>query len=79
MSYVELPNGDSIALKDYIEQNPEGVLGHYGVEQYQGKLPFLFKILAIAAPLSIQCHPTKEQAEMGFSHEESLHIPVDPK
>lgn len=77
MSYVALPNGDSVALKDYIAQNPEGVLGHYGVEQYQGNLPFLFKILAIAAPLSIQCHPTKEQAETGFSHEESLHIPVD--
>ncbi len=33
-------------------------------------LPFLFKVLSIASPLSLQCHPTKKQAEDGWKKEE---------
>ncbi len=35
-------------------------------------LPFLFKVLSIASPLSLQCHPNKEQAEEGWKREEKL-------
>jgi len=37
-----------------------------------GELPFLFKLLAIEKPLSIQAHPNKEQAQAGFKREESM-------
>lgn len=40
-----------------------------------GRLPFLVKLLAAAAPLSLQAHPTAEQARVGFAREERLGIP----
>ena len=36
-----------------------------------GELPFLFKLLAVEKPLSIQAHPNKEQAAEGFKRENS--------
>ncbi|CAN5193213.1 mannose-6-phosphate isomerase, class I [soil metagenome] len=40
-------------------------------------LPFLLKVLAIGSPLSLQAHPSAEQAEAGFTREGSAGIPVD--
>lgn len=40
-------------------------------------LPFLMKLLAAASSLSIQAHPTKEQAEEGFAREEAVGTPRD--
>ena len=40
------------------------------------RLPFLLKILAAEAPLSIQAHPNPEQAIEGFARENALGIPV---
>ena len=37
-----------------------------------GELPFLFKVLAIERPLSLQCHPTRAQAEAGWMRESPL-------
>jgi len=42
-----------------------------------GPLPFLLKVLAAAHPLSLQAHPTIEQAQAGFARENALGIPVD--
>lgn len=42
-----------------------------------GRLPFLLKVLAAAAPLSLQAHPTMAQAQEGFAREEAAGIPVD--
>lgn len=42
-----------------------------------GELPFLLKILAADAPLSLQAHPTIAQAEDGFAREEAAGIPLD--
>ena len=36
------------------------------------RLPFLFKVLAIDSPLSLQCHPNKIQAREGWKKEEAL-------
>ncbi|MGN1189383.1 MAG: type I phosphomannose isomerase catalytic subunit, partial [Candidatus Ornithospirochaeta sp.] len=36
------------------------------------RLPFLFKVLAIDSPLSLQCHPNKAQAKEGWKKEEEL-------
>ncbi|MDS2173205.1 mannose-6-phosphate isomerase, class I [Nesterenkonia sp. CL21] len=40
-------------------------------------LPFLLKILAADRPLSLQAHPTADQAEVGFAREEAAGIPID--
>ena len=40
-------------------------------------LPFLFKVLAIAKPLSVQVHPDRKTAVAGFARENNLKIPVD--
>ncbi|MFC5930731.1 mannose-6-phosphate isomerase, class I [Cryobacterium melibiosiphilum] len=40
-------------------------------------LPFLLKILAAAAPLSLQAHPTPERARAGFALENAAGIAVD--
>ena len=42
-----------------------------------GELPFLLKILAAATPLSLQAHPTTEQAQEGFARENAAGIPID--
>ncbi|MFW0155909.1 mannose-6-phosphate isomerase, class I [Rothia sp. P6271] len=65
---------DRIALNQLIEQNPQ----HFLPSNYEGTtFPFLFKILAIDAPLSIQVHPTPEQALAGYHAENEQNIPVD--
>jgi mannose-6-phosphate isomerase len=42
-----------------------------------GTLSFLFKVLDVAKMLSIQVHPTKENAEKGFLLEQAAGIPID--
>jgi mannose-6-phosphate isomerase len=44
------------------------------LSEISGELPFLFKLLAVESPLSIQVHPNKEQAEEGFRDEEEAKI-----
>ncbi len=41
-----------------------------------GRLPFLLKILAAGAPLSIQAHPNPAQAIEGFARENAAGIPI---
>lgn len=41
-----------------------------------GELPFLVKFLAAAEPLSLQAHPSLEQAQAGYARENRLGIPV---
>lgn len=40
-------------------------------------LPFLVKLLAAAKPLSLQAHPSREQARAGFARENAAGIAVD--
>jgi len=42
-------------------------------------IPYLFKILDVKKMLSIQSHPNKKQAEIGFKNEEEKGIPIDAK
>ena len=37
-------------------------------------LPYLMKVLAAAAPLSLQAHPSREQAALGYAREEAAGI-----
>ncbi|MFC2084894.1 mannose-6-phosphate isomerase, class I [Bacteroidota bacterium] len=55
--------GDNIfPLSKIIEDHPLEILGGEVAHKFYGQLPFLFKLLSIDEPLSIQAHPNKEQA-----------------
>ncbi|OKI11811.1 mannose-6-phosphate isomerase, class I [Streptomyces sp. CB03911] len=64
-------------LDELIAADPQGELGADTVTRFGSALPFLFKVLAAGIPLSIQAHPTLDQARAGFAAEEALGIPVD--
>lgn len=40
-------------------------------------LPFLLKVLSAASPLSLQAHPTDDQARAGFARENAAGVPLD--
>jgi mannose-6-phosphate isomerase len=61
---------------DLIQQDPKEHLGEKVHRQF-GELPYLFKVLDVNEMLSIQVHPTKEEAEKGFEKEEAAGVPVD--
>ena len=57
------------SLLQVIETHPAEVLGKKAAEKFGKKLPYLFKVLAAAKPLSIQAHPNSHQAKDGFERE----------
>jgi mannose-6-phosphate isomerase len=65
------------SLPEVIQESPEETLGKEVAARFSNQLPFLFKVLAAAKPLSIQAHPNKEQAGHGFARENELGIPLD--
>jgi mannose-6-phosphate isomerase len=69
--------GRWVSLKEVIEKHPYDMLGHRTVETFNKTLPYLFKVLAAAKPLSIQAHPSLEQAQAGFEEENRQKIPMD--
>ncbi|MFF2141081.1 mannose-6-phosphate isomerase, class I [Kitasatospora sp. NPDC058190] len=64
-------------LDELIAADPEGELGPASVARFGPTLPFLFKVLTAGTPLSIQAHPTLDQAKAGFAAENALGIPLD--
>ena len=69
--------GQWVSLQDFIATNPVDVLGKRVAANFNNRLPFLFKVLAAAKPLSIQAHPDLHQAREGFRKENALNIPLD--
>lgn len=65
------------ALSDVIDADPEAELGLAAVAKFGPRLPFLFKVLAAGAPLSLQVHPDLTQAKAGFEDEERRGVPID--
>ncbi|RPE43400.1 mannose-6-phosphate isomerase type 1 [Streptomyces sp. Ag109_O5-1] len=64
-------------LVEVIDADPKAELGEAAVAKFGPHLPFLLKILAAGAPLSLQVHPNLEQARAGYEDEERRGIPVD--
>ena len=60
-----------------IQDDPVGLLGADVCDRFGNELPFLFKVLAAAEPLSIQAHPNQEQARGGWNRENAEGIPLD--
>jgi mannose-6-phosphate isomerase len=63
-------------LDQLIKENPQEVLGSKVWDQFR-ELPYLFKILDVKDMLSIQVHPTKEEAEKGFARENEAGVPLN--
>ena len=70
-------NNRWISLPEFIGQDPEGILGEDVAKKFSNRLPFLFKVLAAAKPLSIQAHPNGDQAREGFARENEMKISLD--
>ncbi|MER5857566.1 mannose-6-phosphate isomerase, class I [Streptomyces sp900105245] len=64
-------------LVEVIDADPEQELGAAAVAKFGPTLPFLLKILAAGAPLSLQVHPDLRQAGEGYADEERRGIPID--
>ena len=64
-------------LVEVVDADPEKELGPAAVAKFGPRLPFLLKILAAGAPLSLQVHPNLAQAKEGYEDEERRNIPVD--
>ncbi|HMD94624.1 MAG TPA: mannose-6-phosphate isomerase, class I [Trebonia sp.] len=61
--------GGGITLDAVIAADPVRELGPGCAARFGGRLPFLLKVLAAQKALSIQVHPSREQAEAGFRAE----------
>ncbi|MBU2896888.1 mannose-6-phosphate isomerase, class I [Vibrio hepatarius] len=68
--------GVDVSLCDVIANNPDYWLGK-GSKGRASSLPFLMKILAAEEPLSIQVHPSKKAAELGFAEENEQGVALD--
>ena len=66
-------DGKNVLLTEFLQKNPTA-LGAKSRASFGDELPYLLKILDVAQPLSIQLHPTKTQAEIGFSEENAKGI-----
>jgi mannose-6-phosphate isomerase len=65
-----------ISLEKFIETGAEQILGR-SVSKKFGSLPYLLKILDVKDLLSIQVHPSKHEAELGFASENKEGIPLE--
>ncbi|RSM62064.1 mannose-6-phosphate isomerase, class I [Kibdelosporangium aridum] len=70
---------DERSLLELVETDPIGQLGPDCADRWGNRLPFLLKILAAEEALSMQAHPSAEQAREGYEREEAAGIPRDAK
>jgi len=68
---------DTRTLIDLIAADPTAALGHEIAETLGPRLPFLLKVLAVEEPLSLQAHPSREQARAGYAAEDRAGVPRD--
>lgn len=74
-SMARQPDGSLTSLEDLILEAPEAMLGPAGAAD--PRLPFLFKLMAVAKPLSLQAHPSAQAATRGFKREERAALPLE--
>ncbi|MCM6775740.1 mannose-6-phosphate isomerase, class I [Nocardia sp. CDC159] len=69
-------DGRSASLLEVVAADPKRELGSVA-PAFGGRLPFLLKILAAEEPLSLQAHPSAEQARAGYERENHARVPLD--
>ena len=62
-------------LDEVIAAAPERALGAECAARFGGRLPFLLKVLSAGQALSIQVHPSREQAQEGYAAENARGLP----
>ncbi|MGM7669441.1 mannose-6-phosphate isomerase, class I [Microbacterium sp. A93] len=67
------PQAEEVPLHELLATDPDRLLGEAA---RFGRLPYLVKLLAAGRPLSIQAHPTLDQARAGFAAEEAAGVPA---
>jgi mannose-6-phosphate isomerase len=65
-SILDRPEGP-VSLADAIASDPQGTLGAATAAEFGPRLPYLLKMLAAEAPLSLQAHPDARQAAAGYA------------
>lgn len=73
--YPKKPAGQTLA--DYISSDASGILGEEIALRSGRELPYLLKIIAPAEPLSLQVHPSIDQAIAGYAAEDAAGVPRD--
>ncbi|MCT2586245.1 mannose-6-phosphate isomerase, class I [Actinophytocola gossypii] len=74
-SSIVYDDGTEQSLLDVLAGDPVGQLGSAVAERWGERLPFLLKVLAAEEPLSLQAHPSADQAAEGWAREEKAGIP----
>ncbi len=64
-------------LNELIKNSPDMLLGKETLDRFGPSLPYLFKVLDARDMLSIQVHPSKDQAEAGFERENKAGIALN--
>jgi mannose-6-phosphate isomerase len=64
------------ALDQFLTDQP-AVLGNASRARFGDRLPYLVKVLSARHALSLQAHPSREQAEAGFFREEAAGVALD--
>jgi mannose-6-phosphate isomerase len=72
-------DGMAATLQAAIAAAPVQELGEEVAERFGGRLPFLLKVLAAQKALSVQLHPSREQAEEGYARENAAGVPLDAR
>lgn len=75
-AWVGTPEGER-TLFDVVRDDPEGQLGPAVRARFGDVLPFLVKVLAADEPLSLQAHPSTEQAIEGYAREDRMGVPLN--
>ncbi|MFF5107488.1 mannose-6-phosphate isomerase, class I [Streptosporangium sp. NPDC000509] len=72
-----LRQGTWHSLAEVVSAAPETELGEKTVERFGSRLPYLLKLIAVDLPLSLQVHPSQEQAREG--HARGTYVDPFPK
>lgn len=67
---------DGVPLNQLIDQEP-AMIGDSARLEFEGRLPYLMKLLSAARPLSLQAHPNRLDAQVGFASENDRRIAFD--
>ncbi|WP_114853276.1 mannose-6-phosphate isomerase, class I [Brachybacterium sp. YJGR34] len=60
-----------------IAADPRALLGDAVARTFEGRLPYLLKVIAPQRPLSLQVHPTREHARESFAAEDAAGLALD--
>ena len=66
----------STPLDQAIAADPT-IIGDSARLEFGGRLPYLMKLLSAARPLSLQAHPNRTDARVGFERENRAQLPLD--